>query len=560
MSYTADKNDQTVGETIPAALRFPSAQKASVVQSRESACFYPTSGMSVRSDQNRNTIFRISSSSFLDPKQTYLSMRVSVPDYRIKIEDMCTSLISAMTLTVGGVEVESLQHVDDQVRLNVMNSCPREIYEGHFAATMGAWKQVRTKRANMYHGTAVTGNTALTVAADRTLAQQAHTDIPAVNAFVMGQVWDDNAYPMADGENPFAVDWRDDGKKGHYVSIPLSLILGFFDTSQYIPLSFLGSIDLHISWQEFNKCCIVGKGFNRVNGVLQPETSDAAKTGGWGSTDVALALPPAADVPAANRYYSIDDVTIKASLVDLDRSYLSMLGALISSSASGLSIGFESHSNQQLSFTPVSENTIYQSRGFSYLKKAFFALRNQKIASNPYLVKSNYCFGDSFRSCQIELGSKLYPQYPIRNTTDAYEQLLIASDQHNNVDQAGLHSYESFHCRPNQFMTDVPLIPSETQAEPLYEPHRAPNQTFNLGMSFEKTGGKNLIDGVSLRLSGHSILLNLGLDPIAKTLNTAALRKKYPNGALYGSQMQLISVLKVQKSLQLRQDAVSVAE
>ena len=553
MSYTADKNDQTVGETIPAALRFPSAQKASVVQSRESACFYPTSGMSVRSDQNRNTIFRISSSSFLDPKQTYLSMRVSVPDHRVKIEDMVTSLISSMTLTVGGVEVESLQHVDDQVRLNVMNSCPREIYEGHFAATMGAWKQVRCKRANMYHGTAATGSTALTMVADGAQAQAAVGTQAAINAFVMGQVWDDNAYPMADGENAFAVDWRGDGKKGHYVSIPLSLILGFFDTAQYIPLSFLGSIDLHISWQEFNKCCIVGKGFNRVAGVLTPETSDDTKT--WG-TD----LPLVADVPAADRYYSIDDVTIKASLVDLDRSYLSMLGALISSSASGLSIGFESHSNQQLSFTPVSENTIYQSRGFSYLKKAFFALRNQKIASNPYLVKSNYCFGDSFRSCQIEVGSKLYPQYPIRQTTDAYEQLLIASDQHNNVDQAGLHSYESYHCRPNQFMTDVPMIPSETQAEPLFEPHRAPNQTFNLGMSFEKTGGKNLIDGVSLRLSGHSILLNLGLDPIAKTLNTAELRKKYPNGALYGSQMQLISVLKVQKSLQLRQDAVSVSE
>lgn len=556
MSYVADKNQQTVAEVIPASLRFPEAQKASVVQSRESATYYPTSGMSVRSDQNRNTIFRISSSSFLDPKTAYLSMRVSVPDHAIRIEDMVTSLISSMVLTAGGVELENVQHVGDMCRINVLNSCPSEVYTKHFASTMGAWKHVPKKRANVYH---TPQSNALNMGGDALLAGQEPTAggaQPAQNNIIVGQVYDDNSWPMCDQENEFSVDWRTDGKKGHVVAIPLSLILGFFATEQYIPLSFLGSLDIHINWEQFEKCCVIGAAFNRdaATGILAPEGVDTSKT--WGSTTEADRLTLRAPT---DKYYAIDDITIKTDLVDLDRSYLAMLGSLISSSASGLSIGFESHSNQQVSFTPTAENTLYQSRGYSYLRRAYFALRNQKIASNPYLVKSNYCFGDAFRSLQCEVGSKLYPTYPIRSTTDAYQHLLIASDQHQNVDQGGLHTYESFHCRPNQFQTLVPVTPTATQSTPLLEPHRVPNQTFIMGMNFEKTGGKNLTDGISLRLSGYSLMVNLGLATAPQALTPAGIRKE-PNGPLYSDQMQMTSVLKLSKSLMLRSDAVSVSE
>lgn len=555
MSYVADKNQQTTAETIPAALRFPEQAKASVVQSRESAVYYPTSGMHVKSSENRNTIFRLSSSSFLDPKTARLEMRVSVPDYKIRVEDMTTSLISSITLQAGGVELESIQHVGDQVRLNVYNSCPGEVYRGHFANTMGAWKHVPKKRANIYHTTGA----ALTMGGDY---KQTQVDTGSasgrLNEIVVGQMYDETSWPMADAENPYAVDWRGDGKKGYTVAIPLSLILSFFATEQYIPLSFLGSLDIHINWEQFERCCVIAAGFNRdgTSGIMTPELES-----GTLGTDALLK-----DVTL--KYYEIHDIVIKTDLIDLDRSYLAMLGSLISSSAAGLTIPYTSHSNQQVTFTPTAENTLYQSRGFSYLQKAFFAFRNAKVCSNPYLVKSNYCFGDSFRSFQAEVGSKLYPNAPIRSSCDAYQHLLIASDQHQSVDQGGLHTYESYNSRPNQFQTNVQTPVDPTQAVPLMEPHRAPNQTFCLGMNFEKAQGKHLTDGISLRLSGYSLMTSIGLATSAQAtvvksgldLNNPVPLLKEPNGPLFGEQMQMTSVLRVLKSLTLRSDAVSVSE
>jgi hypothetical protein len=545
MSYLSDRNSQTTAETIPAALRFPEAQKASVVQSRESATYYPTSGPQVRSDQNRNTIFRLSSSDFLDPKTAYLSMRVSVPDYKVRIEDMVTSLISSVTLTAGGVELEQVNHVGDMCRVLGYTSLPPDVYKGHFHSTMGAWKHVPKARGNIYH---TAGSAALNVDGDA----QAQNVLQATGTYrnvCLGQVMDDNAYPMADAENAYATDWRGDGKTGHWVAIPLSLILSFFAQEQYIPLTYLGSIDLHINFEQFEKACLIGAGFDRdaATGILLPEKA----SGTWGTDAVLTTLDP------TKKYYQIDDITIKTDLVSLDRSYLAMLGSLISSSASGLTIGFDSHSNQQVAFMPSTENTIYLSRGYSYVQSAYFAMRNQKIASNPYVCKSNYTHGDAFRSMQIEVGSKLYPSYPIRNTTDAYQALLVASDQHQHVDQGGLHTYSSYHCRPNQYQTALDVVPTGDESAAVVEPHRAANQTFTLGMNFSKSMGGTHLDGVSLRLSGYSIMLNLGLVTAKQTSSTA---KKEPNGDNFNKQLQLTSILKIRKSLTLRADAVSVSE
>ena len=551
MSYVSERNGQTTAETIPAALRFPEAQKASVVTSRESATYYPTSGPQVRSDQNRNTIFRLSSSDFLDPKTAYLSMRVSVPDKQIRIEDMVTSLISSVTLTAGGVELEQINHVDDMCRILGYTSLPPDVYKGHMHSTMGAWKHVPKVR-----GSVVAVNGALSTPPDLYSANNSG-QTNAVGNFrniEVGKVMDDNAYAMADDENEFAVDWKGDGKVGHWVAIPLSLILSFFAQEQYIPLTYLGSIDIHINFQQFEKACLIGAGFNRseTNGALSAEVA----SGSWG-TDGVLKAP-------TSKYYQIDDITIKTDLVSLDRSYLSMLGSLISSSASGLTIGFDSHSNQQVAFMPSTENTIYLSRGYSYVCSAYFALRNQKIASNPYVCKSNYTHGDAFRSMQVEIGSKLYPSYPIRNTTDAYQALLVASDQHQHVDQGGLHTFSSYHCRANQFMTGVPVVPTGDEASVQLEPHRALNQTFTLGMNFSKSMGGTHLDGISLRLSGYSIMLNLGLATQkqvgADADATAKLLKKEPNAELFDKQLQMTSILKIKKSLTLRADAVSVSE
>ena len=65
MSMLADRNDQSVGEIIPESLRYEGASKSSVITQRSTVKFYPTSGMNIKSTENKVTILRLSSSDFM---------------------------------------------------------------------------------------------------------------------------------------------------------------------------------------------------------------------------------------------------------------------------------------------------------------------------------------------------------------------------------------------------------------------------------------------------------------------------------------------------------------
>ncbi len=538
MSMLQDRNEIAVGETIPEGLRYEAGQKASVITNRSTVRFYPTSGMNVDSKTNKVTIFRLSSSSFLDPRTATLHFRLSVPDWRIVPEDLLQSLIQSITLSIGGVEVSHVDNYGEAYKMMSYAACPKQVYDNNWHANSGAYKYRSCKRLNMYYG-----------------ADHDGTDLlrdDSMNVPIVGQTIDDTSYPMFKGENEYFTTWGD-GKKGKWCTLPLAELLFFFRTSQLVPTPFLGSIDVTINWAAFEKACLVSTGYERNAAGVVTATTDAG--GGLGTS-----------VSVENSKYNLDDLTISVDTCDLDKTYVSLLSGLVSSSAQGIVMPYSDIATSTRAFSNANTNSIYISKGLSYLNKLFFGLRSQKHVNNQFVDKSQFKFADAFRggSYQLEIGSKLFPETRVTDSATAYLELTKAVDSIQNYDQGGVIDNESYHGVVTGALTAAPYAPPETVGAAHMHSMRETKQAFIMGQNLERAmGSSGVRSGMSLKLSGYSIHLQLQLRTAGSS--TFALgsddQKRYePNQHLWDKQMNLLCVMVHDKALVLRQDAVTVSE
>ena len=470
MSMLADRNDQSVGEVIPESLRYEGASKSSVITQRSTVRFYPTSGMNIKSNENKVSILRLSSSDFIDARTAALHFRLSVPNAKIVPEDLLQSLIQSMTLQIGGVEVSHVDEFGPAYKMLAYSSCPKHVYDHGWHANMGAYKYRQCKRMNMYQGADHDG-TDLTQQDDATKV-------------VLGQVYDHTSYPIGANENEYFQTYGD-GKQGKWCTIPLAELLGFFKLKTLIAMPFLGSVDITIHWADFNKAMLINTGLARddTTGVV----TDAAGT-----------------VAGTHRYYKLDDITVSCDVCSLDRTYVSLLSGLVSSSPAGITMPFEDMATSTRAFENGGQNSIYISKGVSYLKKLFWGLRCQKHVINPYVDKSQFKFADAFRggSYQVEIGSRLFPENRCLDSATAFLELTKATDSIGHYDQGGVIDNENYHGIINGNLTHAPYVPGIDTDVAKLQCYRETPQAFICGQNLEKAMGAGVLSGLSLKLSG----------------------------------------------------------
>jgi hypothetical protein len=541
MSVTQDKNDSMLGEVVPMALRYEAGKKSSVITQRSTVKYYPTTGTTVNSLEGRTSIFRLSASDFLDPRTAVLQFRLSVPNTKIRIEDLYTSLIQSITCTIGGVETSHCDNFGEAFKMVAYASCPEHIYKHQWRNTMGAYKYVPRNRWVARKAHATPGVSLL-----------GGTDAATSKAQIqMGWVCDDTSFPMTADENYLAREFNNDGKRGVVVSIPLAELLGEFRGKTFLPLLFLGSIDITIGWAAFEKACLVGSTVQIAD--------DNAK---------ALAFENTAP-NAANSRYNIDDLCIHTDLVSLDPTYVKLLQGVVSSSPQGLVIPYESYTTFNKSFTPSGgQDSLYISKGVSYLKRMFFGLRHVAHTTGAFVDKSQFKFADAHISHQTEVGGRLFPENRVTDLTTAYVELQKACDQQGSVDAGGILSFENYRGLHQGAVSDqtgpttVPARGSIGVMAAGSQPHREIPQAFIMGQNFERAlGSGGLLSGMNLKVSGYSVLFNIELKSVRKhPAGSQDLAYLEPNNALYGEQTQLLAVMHMDKAMTLRADAVSVSE
>jgi len=127
------------------------------------------------------------------------------------------------------VETSHVDNFGDAYRMVAYATCPRDVYETQWATTMGAWKFVPKKGLPIFQHEA-SGDL-------RGIAAQAAPPARTTGGYTgtstqVGSVFAGSSWPLTAAENVHATDFRGDGKTGVTVSIPLSELLGEFNTGQ----------------------------------------------------------------------------------------------------------------------------------------------------------------------------------------------------------------------------------------------------------------------------------------------------------------------------------------
>lgn len=572
-----------IGEIIPEALKGATADRASVIMARTTTKYYPNGAQTIRSDQNRTLQFRLASSEMLDPMTAYLNLRVLAHHPKTHMEDYVHSIIQKAVLKIGGVECENVDRVDLCHKLMAYASSPQQYYQHTAAVMQGAWKFAPR------HGMQVT------VDDNANGPLQANSD-RVTNA--AGGLYHDNSYGHFPETNPLwnqghtsEADYNANNTTtslgdrsvgyGTHFAIPLSEIFGFFKTTKYVPTFVLGAIDIEITFNPYSACMFEGK-LSRVtaNGAIQAEVSAQAP-----GLDGAARGAETAVVPDALRVYEVRDIAINIDTCAADPTYSMIVQQMASQSETGLELPFTSMVSQQKTISNAGKNTISINRGVSFLRSVIVGMRPVVYVNEPTRQKSSFYYADTFKSFAMSIGNKRYPQNPITSTTQSYEELLKGFGLHNNIHSGSVLTPERYKGKVDPLRSfqaggvvyDHNLMSLTSAGTPLataalFDAVRQYNQLFLLGLNTEKVLQSNVLSGVNLRMSGFNIVLDVELQ--TKSEAVAELRGRHhikadekelaarhkPSYAFYDYDIEVTTVMLIDKAISIRADQVSVAE
>jgi hypothetical protein len=204
--------------------------------------------------------------------------------------------------------------------------------------------------------------------------------------------------------------------KSKYVSF--QLLSGLLNQEKWLPLRFCGfTIELEL-----------------VNSAREPVVNPEAAT-------VAAATNTGFADENTSYSWSIQNVSLKADLCTLDPKFEEQI---ISHLASGetLNINYQTFINQSQVVGQGSEFSVNITRAVSALKALFVSFYNTNAGGNmpnatarPILKEFNYFYHPNAHDLtstekeleiQVQIGSKVFPEYPLKSVSEAWNQLKKA--------------------------------------------------------------------------------------------------------------------------------------
>ena len=549
MSALLDSNQgDSITEIIPEGLKFGGNLKSSIISNKSHVRIHPVGNQQIDSRYSRQLLFRIASADYLIPQTCCLNFKVQTGGPNVHLQELATSLLESITLSIGGVEVEYQTYLSDLVRVLVHHNVDKSTYESCMTAQLGAWKYA--PKAAGYVGT--NGPDGVITGAKTQLDVTPTASGTDLYSPFEGQIMREDSYPIADDEDELLV--------GRQFSIPLSLLLGFFRIKQMIPTFAVGSIDIKLDFAKFSSACIMSWSHDRfTNGLIVPSRMD-----GNGNK-----MQPAAandgEVYISNDYnkrYTVSDCYLSCDFAQADSSYNTLLSSLISTQS--VVIPFETFSTVARTFENSGKNTLLVSRGVSYLKQSHMILKHVQQIDNPYVMNDQCIGGDIFKSLQLEIGNKLYHPQKLDSLISMWREKEIAFEQYNKRGSGTCIPYDAFCCKRPKFTAAnaAPVTIDPANRVEIQQPNLEPKSAFIMSMNYEKLLGQSSLSGINSRLSGYNLHIDLELQetgPGAPGL-TAATHANYPWYNSTNQNYMLITFLRHDRSLILTRDTVQISE
>ena len=129
-------------QVVPPSLLPDSVTASDVVIGRRVAKVYPVSGSTYSSDSNNTMNWRISSNDYADFSALSLFFRIRTSDIQMTIDDLHSSIIERIVVSLNGTVIEDISSVNDMHKVLTYAHVPQSYYRNEMHCTQGAIKYV----------------------------------------------------------------------------------------------------------------------------------------------------------------------------------------------------------------------------------------------------------------------------------------------------------------------------------------------------------------------------------------------------------------------------------
>jgi len=310
-------------------------------------------------------------------------------------DDLSTCVINRAMLSASGVAVEDILDVNKVINTLAYSHMTPEHYNNQASVNVGAWKWVK--------GYGSDGVGAYTPAPDT---------VPPTTAQVNASVASVNSYAVLNRNDTFGVASRQilrsakETANGLEVNIPLSYIFALFRSNTLFPLSFLSSLDMHLTLESAIKAI-----FSTVG----------------------------TDVPN----YKINEFYVVADMVSLSTEYLNILQASFNASEEmGYTLPIQTISTAPQSSVAGGQSDMTFSKSTPFMKNIYFRFTDTTFDTkvDEYSISGQCYHLNASPNMRLRVGSKPFPEYDsLKSAHEIYRNNCVGLGQMSNVsDNLGL--------------------------------------------------------------------------------------------------------------------------
>jgi hypothetical protein len=517
--------------------RQPVSLAQSVVQ-RQSVRFAPQSSSSgFNPTSNRQITIRMSSQSYIDPATAFLVFQYTNETVGQIPSDCILQMFDSAKLVCGGRTLESVSNVDcimsqiyygrtpaeairsglgqlaNMNKFNIEKGCYVNIDGAYIESTIsasGAGTDVPGMDGSSTPNNVPLGN-GTSSNATRKNTRQFATGLGHTACSAMQKVYMQDAAGVCD--SGYLQGIAGTSARSRYFAIHLSAFFGLFSPtlSTYIPLRNCGILSIELTVGTRGVCNVIplvadgldqpGLSYNTDSGVLSKLTSGA-------------------------QTYSLNNVFVYVDVCDANPGLVERIDELCASD-SGVSLIYDTVSTSQYTVNYDSALSLQVARSYSHVRDLYCVLRPTGLANNSIFSRIDQTYyGSRMASYTSVIGSSSFPSVAIDSAQQAYIEFLKSFNHHKGhtgsvIDLQAYTGATGVHAHNvgwTGLLENIGVVKGGGQPALVQSTNTfaAPNTQFIIAQNYERvlSEGASNLSGISSRLAGSVMTLNLNLKPV----------------------------------------------
>jgi hypothetical protein len=530
---------------------------AQSVSQRQSVRFAPQSTSSGFSPlQNKQITIRMSSQSYIDPQTAFLVFQFQTDSVGVIPQDCVLSLFDSCKLVAGGRTLESIANVDSISAAIFYGKTPREAILSGYGQLAGCNKFSNDRGAYLSVGTSTSNVQPINAQRIGTGTFEGTTGVPGMDAgatnlvpqgsgtsSTLSTIQNTQGFATSFGHSMmpglakvYSQDARNDvssgyletsgvqlngnsissaGSRARYFAIHLSSLFGLFSNTAYLNLRNMGILSVELTL-----------GNRGVLNVLPLKTTDYTNPAVSYEDDATVRSKLTSGVSS----FTLNNVFVYVDTVDPNPSLVERVDEMCAGDQ-GVSIVYDTISTSQFNVNYDTNLNLQIARSYSHVRDLYAVFRPSVLANNPVYSRVDQTYlGTRVKSYSSIIGSSTFPSIAVDSPQQAYLEFCKSFGHHSGhtasaidfqayIGATGVHSH---HTSWTGLLTSIAAVRGGGLAALVQSTQSfsaAPSQ-YIVAQSYERVLGEGAhnLSGISTRLAGSVLSLNLNLKPMDASL------------------------------------------